>query len=77
MNSLIHIKGTRNTNFLIYTKGIRNVNSLIHTKRIRNLGHYSWLECDGPAISNYEKNYIKSKITTEMRESHKYMYIHI
>lgn len=53
------------------------MNSLIHTKRIRNLGHYSWLECDGPAISKYENNYIKSKNTEEMRESHKYMYIHI
>ena len=77
MNSLIYIKGTRNTNFLIYTKGIRNMNFLIHTKRIRNLGHYSWLECDGLAISKYENNYIKSKNTEEMRESHKYMYIHI
>ena len=76
MNSLIHIEGTRNTNFLIYTKGNKNIISLIHTKRIRNLGHYSWRECEGPAILKYENNYIKSKNTTEIRKSHKYIYIH-
>jgi hypothetical protein len=64
-------------NFLIYIKRIRNMNSLIHTKEIKNLGHYSWRECEGPAISKYKNNYIKSKNTAEMRESHKYMYLHI
>jgi hypothetical protein len=53
------------------------MNSLIHIKRIRNLGHYSWYECEEPAISKCENNYNKSKNIVEMRESHKYMYLHI
>jgi hypothetical protein len=63
--------------FLIHTKGARNVNFLILTKGTRNLGHYSWHECEGPAISKYENNYIKSENTAEMRESHQYIYLHI
>ena len=47
--------------FLIHTKETRNANFLIHTKRTRNLGHYSWYECERPAISKYENNYIKSE----------------
>jgi hypothetical protein len=53
------------------------MNFLIHTKEIKNLGHYSQRECEGLAISKYVNNYIKSKNTAEVRESHKYMYLHI
>ena len=53
------------------------MNFLIHTTEIKNLEHYSWRECEGPAISKYENNYIKSKHIAEMIESHKYMYLHI
>jgi hypothetical protein len=53
------------------------MNSLIHTKGTRNLGHYSRREYEGPAITNYGNNYMKSKNTIEMRGSNKYMYLHI